>query len=51
MLTGMALNSVRMQRNSPDTHMMVMHTMLMTHHDKNVGKNPLKYQQKIRWKK
>ena len=32
MLTGMVLSSVLMQRNSPDTHMVVKQTKLMHHH-------------------
>ena len=41
MLTGIALSSVRMQRNSPETHIMAMQSMLITHQDKKVGISPL----------
>ena len=51
MLTGIALSSVRMHRNSPETHITATQIMLMTHQDKNVGKHPLKYQQNTKWKK
>ena len=51
MLTGIALNSVRMHRNSPETHIIATQIMFITHQDKNEGKNPLKYQQKSKWKK
>ena len=41
MLTGMVLSSVRMQRNSPDTHIVVTHTRLMHHQVADSGSAPL----------
>ena len=41
MLTGMVLSSVLMQRNSPDTHMMVTATRLMHHQVADKGREPL----------
>ena len=32
MLTGIALNSVLMHKNSPDTHIIVIQTMFINHH-------------------
>ena len=31
-LTGIALSSVLMHKNSPDTHIIVMHTIFINHH-------------------
>ncbi len=41
MLTGMALSSVLMQRNSPETHMRVTQTVLMTHQLRVLPRYPL----------
>ena len=41
MLTGMVRSSVLMQRNSPDTHMMVTATRLMHHQVADKGREPL----------
>lgn len=41
MLTGMARSSVRMQRNSPETHMTATQTVLITHQlKKNIVLSP-----------
>ena len=41
MLTGIVLSSVLMQRNSPDTHIVVTHTREMTHQVADRGSEPL----------
>lgn len=41
METGMALSSVRMQRNSPETHIRVTQIVLMAHHEKEEVRAPL----------
>ena len=51
MLTGMAFSSVFMHKNSPVTHIRVMHTMFITHQLRLAAKWPLYNQQKITWKK
>ena len=51
MLTGMVLSSVLMQRNSPDTHMMVTHTRLIHHQVADKGRDPLYQLQHSKCKK
>lgn len=50
-LRGIAFNSERMQRNSPQIHMMARQAMFNSHHENAVGKWLLYIQQIMRWTK
>ena len=51
MLTGIVLSSVLIQRNSPDTHMVVRQRRLITHQVAEMGGEELYQVQRRRWRK
>ena len=51
MLTGIVLSSVLMQRNSPDTHIVVRQSRLITHQVAEMGREELYQVQRRRWKR
>lgn len=51
MLTGIVLSSVLMHRNSPETHMVVRQSRLMTHQVAERGGLPLYQLQHNKWRK
>ena len=50
MLTGIVLSSVLIQRNSPDTHMVVRQRRLITHQVAEMGGEELYQVQRRRWR-
>ena len=51
MLTGIVLSSVLIQRNSPETHIVVRQSRLMTHQVAEMGGEELYQVQRRRWRK
>ena len=51
MLTGIVRSSVLIQRNSPETHIVVRQSRLMTHQVAEMGGEELYQVQRRRWRK
>ena len=50
MLTGIVLSSVLMQRNSPETHIVVRQSRLISHQVAEMGGEELYQVQRRRWR-